>query len=232
MNTVFDKIYIISYVKNVDRRRYMSYVFDNVLHIDNYEFIYGIDIFSLKNIIYDETKHNYYDDENYNIHGLSCGIAHLTALQHAQANNFNKILICEDDIKFINDLNYIEYVFNNHPDDADIIKFNTTLFIDINQIDKNLIVNDLYYSQILFWYAGATCYGIYNKETINSLIDSYINKSIIADWEDKFNSSFKIYSLIKMICIEPSQKIDQYYIYNDSKLYFDYKNNLLSLPKT
>ena len=228
MTTEFDQIYVITFVKNANRRKFMINQFD-MLNISNYNFIYGIDINSLQDLLFNSEKHAYYGNNlSYNIHGLSCGIAHLTALQHAQSHKYNKILICEDDIKFINDINYIKYLFNNHPKDADIIRFNTTLFNNINNIDKNLIVDNLYYDGIFFGNpAGATCYGIYNTETINNMIDSYIHKSIIADWLDKFDS-YKIYSTIKMPCIETThQKIDKYYKYNDDNLYFDYENNLL-----
>ena len=130
MNTIFDKIYVISFVKNNERREKIKKQFD-ILNISNYEFIYGIDMYSMKEFLYDHSKHNIYNNSiEYNIHGISCGLAHFTALQHAQVNEYNKILICEDDIQFINDLEYIEQMFNQYPKNVDIIKFNSTLFID------------------------------------------------------------------------------------------------------
>lgn len=225
MNIPFDKIYVISFVKNINRRNLIRKQFD-ILNISNYEFIYGIDIYSLKDLLYDSNKHSIYGTDciDYNIHGISCGLAHFTALQHAQLNNYNKILICEDDILFINDLEYIKQMLNQYPKDADIVKFNSTLFSNINDFQNEVI--EKYYMK--GWIgSGATCYGIYNKQTINKMIDAYIYKSIIADSYEIIDPNYNLYSLVKMICIVPEQKMIYYTYHKDKNLEFDYKNTLI-----
>ena len=224
MNTIFDKIYVISFVKNNERREKIKKQFD-ILNISNYEFIYGIDMYSMKEFLYDHSKHNIYNNSiEYNIHGISCGLAHFTALQHAQVNEYNKILICEDDIQFINDLEYIEQMFNQYPKNVDIIKFNSTLFSDINNVKNDVL--EKYYMK--GWIgSGATCYGIYNKNIINKMIDSYIHKSVIADSYEIMNPNYNLYSLIKMICIVPEQNKTYYKYLKDNTLTFDYDNILI-----
>lgn len=225
MKTIFDKIYVISYIKNKERRNKIIKQFE-FLNITNYEFIYGFDMYSLKDFLYDPNKHNIYNTTSvdYNIHGISCGIAHFTALQHAQINDYEKILIVEDDIQFIKDINYIEYMFNNYRCDADIIKFHSILFQNINTVPNEII--DKYYMK--GWIgSGATCYGIYNKQTINNMIDAYVHKSIIADSYEIIDPNYNLYSLIKMICIVPDQNKDYYTYTNDKDLEYNYDNVII-----
>lgn len=198
-----EKTYIISYIKNDEKRNHIKSIL-NQLSINNYEFIYGIDIHisdAYKITIYDEKDGNNFIIENdnadtYASHAISCGIAHFTALQHAYYSNFNNCLIIEDDVLLYENIDYVKYVLSNFPQDADIIQYGYILFDeDINNKYDN-------YYNVGQWYPGAQSYAVCNKTSIKQLIDNYLKMFYEADNYNLY-SNMKIYNTNIPIFIDP-----------------------------
>ena len=199
MNISFDKIYVISYVRNVQKQQKIKEYLNNIWNID-FEFIYGFDANELINIFNLNNIHFIYDNNNelsYNIGHISCAVAHYTAIQHAYVNKYNSCLIIEDDTLFTDDLNYIEYCFNNMPDDADGCRFALT-WRNMNNIDN--------YNS--FWiidecYCGAQCYSINNREKMLHYINNMHIKFREAD-DNSLLEGKKIYQLKTLIGKDPA----------------------------
>lgn len=167
MNIPFDKIYVISYVCNIQKQQRIKEYLNNIWKVD-FEFIYGIDTNSLINIINYKNIDFIDRDKNefvYDIGHISCGIAHYTAIQHAYKHTYNSCLIIEDDTIFTDDLDYIEYCFNNMPKNADSCRFALTG----NNYPLLNESNDFWVKDT--FYVGAQCYSINNKDTMYQYIN-------------------------------------------------------------
>ena len=138
MNKIdIDKIFIISYVGNSEKRKRISNYLINELGITDFEFIYGPDpnLLKLNNIpIYDRFlmsdpytfKENFPDaniENGYYKHHISALIANINIWQVSLAEGYNKILIIEDDATFMDDKEKIFKTLNNYPKDADIVHY-------------------------------------------------------------------------------------------------------------
>lgn len=120
LNSLFDKIYLI----NLDRRkdRYENFLkisdkykftFDRISAFDgpnllNEDFSYGDKKISfIKNEFYKHIPGNFFGIDNYYDRyfkgQVGCLISHLETLKIAQNNNYNSILILEDDVAFSDD---------------------------------------------------------------------------------------------------------------------------------
>ena len=178
----YNKVYIISYVKNIDKQNRIKTLL-NKLSISNYEFIYGIDMHIsdiYKTKIWDEQFGNNFIIKNdsadsYPSHAISCTLAHFTALQHAYYSNINNCLIIEDDVLMYKDLNYISKVLTYYPSNADIVQYGYILW----DKDSNAKFDEYY--NIGNWYSGAQCYGVCNKTSLNKLINNYLTMFYEAD---------------------------------------------------
>lgn len=94
INKTFDKIYVISYVKNYDRRKNILKYF-KYHNITNFEFIYSIDI-----------PRQYIKDELIELlgdHYLSVSYTHYRTMKIAYDLGYENILIFEDDAVFTDD---------------------------------------------------------------------------------------------------------------------------------
>ena len=174
---IYDKVYIISYVKNIDKQEHIKQTLNN-LSINNFEFIYGIDVY-LSNLceikIYDnDIDHSFVINDNipnsYVSHAISCGIAHFTALQHAYYSNLNNCLIIEDDVLLYKDLNYVNNTLSNAPEDADVIQYGYIIFDKTYKFKRK---EELFFKDI--WSAGTQCYGIMNRIALKKIIDNYLD---------------------------------------------------------
>ena len=131
MKIPFDKVYCISYCRNIEKQNNMRKLM-KYLGI-NFEFIYGADYTNLeilkhKDFLFfkdwddDQSYKDKFNFRNYT-HFIGASYDHYTAVLHAYESGANSVLIMEDDCAFINDMSYIEWAFNNYPKDADIVKF-------------------------------------------------------------------------------------------------------------
>lgn len=212
MNHKFDKIIVISYVANWEKQKRISKLLKN-LNID-FEFVYGIDAYNISNMkaiqfddpancIYNDLENGKYND--YYVHGISCCIAHLTAIELAYSQNCKNVLILEDDIFFNNDLNIVDTYLNNYPVDADVIQYG---YINHSREHKNH--NNRYnelYNKNDYLCNGTQCYAICNRKTMKIYLD-HIKKHFMAidqiHWIDNFVNLYNlnVYCAIEPICID------------------------------
>jgi glycosyl transferase family 25 len=102
INDYFDYIYILTIERAIERHKKI----DNNLNGLNYSFFYGIDKMNLN--IDDLIKSNLYDDEiaskknryhkSMKVGEIACSMGHKAIYEHAIQNNYQKILILEDDV--------------------------------------------------------------------------------------------------------------------------------------
>lgn len=209
---VFDKIYIISYIYNLDKRQKISKYLKEELGINNFEFIYGIDpnISNIKDInIYDRnimsSPYILYENKNkdeYYLHTISCGLAHLTAFQHAYINSYNKILIIEDDVDFILNNEKILTYFNNIPNDADLIHYGYIEHFDNSPQNPNELYHKIDSHLIV---AGTQCYAICNYQALEKIVNGYKQVLYTADqfWE---HILLNRYIVLNKICKDQKYK--------------------------
>lgn len=207
MKIPFDKIYVISYIKNINKQHEIKTYLNKIWNVD-FDFIYGIDVIGLENIFNLNKIHFYGNNPNlqdYDKGHISCGIAHYTAIEHAYVNNYNSCLIIEDDTCFIDDLKYIEYCFNHTPKDADSCRFALT--------NRNIDIIDKYND---FWilnesFIGAQCYSINNrlmmKQYIQCMNDFFREADDYTFFENK-----KVYQLKRLIGYDPYSILNFYKI--------------------
>ena len=207
MKIGFDKVYCISYCRNIEKqnniRKLMKY-----LGI-NFEFIYGADYTNL-NIL--KHKDFYFNGSNKNVkdfkyytHFIGASYDHYTAVIHAYESGANSVLIMEDDCAFINDISYIQWALNNYPKDADIIKFGyfyINFFKNIENIDKYLLDKKyfLHYTNHND-FPGSQLYGLCNRETMRKYINWQQNKFECVDLVPASISN-KNYGLIKPLALD------------------------------
>lgn len=208
---IFDKVYIISFVFNSEKRKKISEYLINQLNIINFEFIYGIDptISNIKDInIYDSNmmyepykfKDGYSRNDGYYMHDISCNLAHLTIYQLALSEGYEKILIIEDDALFVISNNIILEYFNNIPQDANIIYYGYIFMHGETQKYNNLYNKIIDDSHVLM--AGMQCYAICNKETLKKLIE--YQKQVFHPSDQYINDIINnCYISINSICIDP-----------------------------
>jgi GR25 family glycosyltransferase involved in LPS biosynthesis len=182
MKIGFDRVYCISYCRNIEKQNNISKVM-KYLGI-NFEFIYGADYTNLKILKHDDfnflnkSKEKEQQSKNnfkYYTHWIGASYDHYTAVIHAYESGANSVLIMEDDCAFINDISYIQYALNNYPKDADIVKFGYVSRCSLENFKSNI---DLYKpNQFIIenvnhiGYIGSQLYGICNRETMKKYID-------------------------------------------------------------
>ena len=212
----FEKVYIISYVYNHKKRKRISNYLIKELGITNFEFVYGIDpsISNIKDInIYDKNimtkpykfKDAKFKNNTYYLHGISCGLAHLTAYQLALSDGYKKILIIEDDSLFIKDKNLINEYFNNIPKKANIIYYGYIKYykplIKYNNLYYKIDINNIQCNGI----GGLPCYAICNRKTLINLIQKQKNIFNIADQYINYVID-NCYIAINKLCKDPIYK--------------------------
>ena len=179
----FDKIFIISWVYNSEKRKQLANYLTKELGITNFEFIYGIDPnFSNINdiqlydkwLMYEPYKWRKELKEANNLNGyykhhISVLLANLSTWQISLAEGYNKILVFEDDVKFIEDKEKIIETFKNRPKDADIVHYGYIKLLD--HLDGYNEKYDETFYKTNKQIDGCQCYGIYNQETLKKFID-------------------------------------------------------------
>ena len=189
----FDKIYVISYIRNVNKQNKMKKYLNNIWNVD-FDFIYGIDTNNLK-YIFDFPKIHLMTENNkelYNIGHISGTLAHYTAIQHALLNKFNSCLVIEDDAIFTDDLEYIQYCFDNIPKDANCCRFGLT-WRDNDRV-KNF--DGFWVKNEICW--GTQCYSINNKKAMEYYLNQIQNEFTTCD--EPFLFMKNTYSLNRIIC--------------------------------
>ena len=217
MKIPFDKVYCISYCRNIEKQNNMCKIM-KYLGI-NFEFIYGADYTNLeilkhKDFLFfkdwddDQSYKDKFNFRNYT-HFIGASYDHYTAVLHAYESGANSVLIMEDDCTFINDVSYIEWAFNNYPKDADAIKFGYVSRSDSLQFVKNKIdikkINKSFIKQnndLMICFAGCQLYCICNRNTMKKYIDLQQSNFMCCDNVFEQMSNIVFYGLFKPIGID------------------------------
>lgn len=207
----FDKIICLHLVE--DKKRYNS-IINQVKYFgveDKFEFWYTCKKSPITNLIgnnMDNLKDGYYENKiktNPNVYGnvFDCAYNHYNIIKTAYLRGFNNILIIEDDILFNKDKNFLEILFNDIPQDYNIIKFYYSF--DYNKFNiSELKYVDKSYKQFYKYMFSTLCYGL-SRKGMEIIIDEYENNFAAAD---------VILENIK----NNDEKNDKYYILSYQKL--------------
>ena len=211
MKLPFDKIICLHLVENTERYNSIIQQIKYFDIEDKFEFWYTCKKSPITNQIGDNIdgiKDEYYDNirkTNPNVYGnvFDCAYNHYNMIKTAYLRGFNNILIIEDDILFNKDKIFLETLFNNIPEDYNIIKFyysydNNNFNIDeIKYVDKS-------YEQFYKYDFSTLCYSL-SRKGMEIMIDEY---------ENNFTAADVILENIK----KNDKKNDKYYILSHQKL--------------
>lgn len=212
----FDKTFFITLSSSKERIENVKNII-NKYNINN-SVIYYItklpDIYLKCSSLFPSLKIKYYDDNtinNYYTYSnvFSCAINHLNIVKITYELGLNNILICEDDVNFI-DYNLLNKISKLIPNDYDIIKFandgnpEKMKKIDENSINEDnnifskIILNDLNLSTM--------CYALSRsgmKKYIDYILkinDLYISDCIFNELLKYYNNNINIYRSNYYIC--------------------------------
>ena len=150
----FDKIYIISYIKNYDKREKLKKELNRV-GIEEYEFIYSYDTTIINN------------PNNIDYKKLSVSFTHYDIIKKSYELNYNHILILEDDVIFLKDVNEIHI----------LIEYNEKLNYDINYYDYQYrLMEDKNIKQIFL----TSCYSL-NRQGMLFYINNFEHTPFLID---------------------------------------------------
>lgn len=174
----------------------------------------------ISDIFKDSIKDNYYDkifnDGNEEVYGnvYNCTLAHYDIIKTSYERGLNRILICEDDIKFCENLEIIEWYFNNFPDDFDVIKYVSSYNIYTNNIGFTTNVKYDNYNTLCYCLSrkGMKYYidfidNYFTAADIPFLFNGYYNSNKNKNICKKYNIELpKIYNTNYLICNNDSTK--------------------------
>lgn len=156
MTINLDVIYIINLKTDINRKKAMEILFNKYPICTNIVFIEGVDY------------RNKFIENNYKFLGppaaYGCTMSHFKCIQHAIQNNYNNILICEDDLLVHNNFNEL-WNNINIPSDWNIIHLGA---IQINWDNININTNFYKSKKTL----GGFSY-ILNKKMFQIIFDYY-----------------------------------------------------------
>ena len=203
MNTIFEKIYVVSLITNRDRQEFVKKQLDN-LNLE-FEFIYAPDFSNFKNVQWPDIN-NFQIADDIKPNNFSCTLGHYEAVMQAYYLGYNNVLILEDDICFNKDASLIEDMLNNIPKDADFVTYDFRGVPPQEEEFKNIIKNNLdnKYAKLEYErFYGGMMYGIMNKQTLELYINNQHEKMIMNDWVDNFwiNPSITRYIPTKCLCV-------------------------------
>lgn len=125
INNYFDKVLYINMNKDVDRNQNMIHQFEKY-GITNYHRIEGIEPdlnFTINDIKPNEIRNFIKKEYKYVIGSYFCRLSHLKAVQYAKDNNYERVLIFEDDVVFLSDPNQTLQSNINILNDWDMLYF-------------------------------------------------------------------------------------------------------------
>jgi hypothetical protein len=123
IDTYFDAVYLINMDKRKDRLKEMKQRLDTA-NIKNYKRVVGVAITDeeFKTMNKDAYKNFQFDKVSYIKGQLGCRQSHINCIKDAKKNNYDKILILEDDIYIDENINgKLKHVINEIKDNWDIL---------------------------------------------------------------------------------------------------------------
>jgi len=131
MTLPFDEIYCLHLTENVERYNLMMSEYDRIGIRDQVKIWWTVKrkiSIKIGNLL--ESLHSSYynivkSEQNKNIYGsvFNCSFEHYTIIKQAYLRGLNTILILEDDIKFIDNIDFVKKAFTQLPEQWDVIKF-------------------------------------------------------------------------------------------------------------
>lgn len=149
--------------------------------------------------------YDFYKRFNKEVYGtvFNCSYEHYSIIKSSYERGMERILICEDDIKFIDNKNVVQKAFTELPSDFNIIKFCNEFNGRQSYLEKYNNQNDLF--QSITWNAKNTstaCYAL-DRKGMKFLIDNQDELFKIADYPFKnlkSSKDFKIYQTRYLVC--------------------------------
>ena len=120
INTYFDKVFYINLKRDILRNQQIINELSKY-NITNYERVDAIELTDLPSN--DKFRNFNKTNQKYVLGQLSCRASHIKCIQIAKERNYSKVLILEDDIRFIQDPNTILTINNNILNDWDMLYF-------------------------------------------------------------------------------------------------------------
>lgn len=183
----FDKIYCINFIQYKDRKKAMQKQLDRVGILDhpNFQFHHTF-ISPYTNLIFTICKQlNICKQPKMSLARFNLSLnGHYECIKKSEINDYEKILILQDDIRFLKDLNKCQQILINMPHDANLI-----LFDKYKNINSQFIPYNNYFNKFNTAYSA----GLYmlDKKGISSIAKAYQNELTFSDWywQDKFTST-------------------------------------------
>ena len=205
----FDHIYCIHYLPHVERYKELNDELNRVSILNSgiFEYLY--------------TKE---DNTEYRVKAFKVTLNHKKCLEDAINNSYNRILILENDVKFLKDLSLLEQYLENIPEDADLILFDyifgyehdeISRLFEFKKYNKNKFINIGLTNRIF----SAACYMCSPKMQIH-LINNYNSYQPVPDF-------FTTYS-IKSVDNEEDEKLKRYVPDKNLAIQKVFENNLRS----
>lgn len=115
VNNIFDKIYCVNLDRRPDRWKQTLYEFNehNILNVERVSAVDGCAI--------DRTEYSHVN--NINTSELGLVLTNIKILKHAKENQFERILVVEDDVVFNKDIKAFDERYSHVPCDWDMIYF-------------------------------------------------------------------------------------------------------------
>jgi GR25 family glycosyltransferase involved in LPS biosynthesis len=156
-NNFFDKIYVITCLNFYDRQFHIKNHFAK--NLINFEFFVSVD----KNVLIDGEKISSTEK--------SLALSHLNCVMNAKLNGYNSILICEDDVNFLENINErFDEFLKILPNDWNFIQLGNQ-FWATDWLIRTFISDNLYEFK---WGTGSHCIGI-NSNIYDSVINDFKN---------------------------------------------------------
>lgn len=247
--SLFDQIYMISYLPYEDRRKtfmnkdYYRIFSDLYSDTDSDLFTYHYTVPNPFDAMLLETP--YFKDlcknnMRFNQGALSLALGHYRVMKEALGLGMQRILILEDDVAFLKDLDMIKDILHNFPEDSNIVLFDkvcpATMTTDYNQAIENKI-NDYYAPydhNLILWTTG--CLAL-DRKGMEHIIECQEEAFNVADYYTNYFAPVKgkmirypfkmktYFSIKSMVCQRPSNKTtisdhgENNSVYNQKGLY-------------
>lgn len=119
----FDKIYCLHFIQYSNRKELMQFQLNRVGILNSGIFEWKYTFKNELNQKLEQTFIKKRHKENEMTLNVSILFGHYNCIRDALRNNYKRILILEDDIRFLKDLNKIQQILQNRPQDANLILY-------------------------------------------------------------------------------------------------------------
>jgi GR25 family glycosyltransferase involved in LPS biosynthesis len=137
---------------------------------------------------------------------FDCAYNHYSIIKQAYIRGLNSILIIEDDIFFHDDIDLLNDVIDNIPEDYDILKFYNQRYQKDNEHIKDYFIS-MDINNYQYYYHSTLCYAL-SRNGMKSLIDEYESNFAVADIalnNIRLNKDIKFYTLKSNLICSPKR---------------------------